>query len=131
MYHILIHSFVNVHLGCFHELVIVHSVVMNTWGRRSEWDGLRGWTYGEEGVSGMDWGFGVSRCELLHLAWVSNEVLLSSTGNFIHSFGIEHDGRSYEKKNVYIYIYIYIYIYMYDWVTMLYSRNWHNTVNQL
>ena len=20
---------------------------------------------------------------------------------------------------------------MYDWVTMLYSRNWHNTVNQL
>ena len=22
-------------------------------------------------------------------------------------------------------------IYMYDWVTMLYSRNWHNTVNQL
>ena len=23
------------------------------------------------------------------------------------------------------------YIYMYVWVTMLYSRNWHNTVNQL
>ena len=20
---------------------------------------------------------------------------------------------------------------MYDWVTLLYSRNWHNTVNQL
>ena len=26
---------------------------------------------------------------------------------------------------------IYIHIYMYEWVTMLYSRNWHTTVNQL
>ena len=26
---------------------------------------------------------------------------------------------------------IYIHIYMYDWVTLLYSRNWQNTVNQL
>ena len=24
-----------------------------------------------------------------------------------------------------------MYIYMDDWVTLLYSRNWHNTVNQL
>ena len=22
-------------------------------------------------------------------------------------------------------------IYMYDWVTLLYSKNWHNTANQL
>ena len=29
-----------------------------------------------------------------------------------------------------VYIYIYIYIYMYDLATMLYSRNWHNTLNQ-
>ena len=25
---------------------------------------------------------------------------------------------------------IYIYVYMYAWVTLLCSRNWHNTVNQ-
>ena len=27
-------------------------------------------------------------------------------------------------------IFIYIFIYMYDRVTLLYSRNWHNIVNQ-
>ena len=47
---------------------------------------------GEEG-SGMDWEFGVSRCKPLHLEWMSNRVLLDSTGNYIQSFGIEHDGR--------------------------------------
>ena len=31
------------------------------------------------------------------------------------------------KKNVYIYTYMY----MYNWITLLYSRNEHNTVNQL
>ena len=29
----------------------------------------------EEGV-GLAWGFGVSRCKLLHLEWRSNEILL-------------------------------------------------------
>ena len=32
------------------------------------------------GGNGMDWEFGVSRCELLHLEWISNEVLMHSTG---------------------------------------------------
>ena len=32
---------------------------------------------------GMDWEFGVSRCKLLHLEWISNEFLLYSTGNCI------------------------------------------------
>ena len=37
----------------------------------------------------------------------------------------------WEKVYVYIYIFTHkcIYIYMYDWVTLLYSRNWQNTVN--
>ena len=47
---------------------------------------------GEEGENGIDWGFGVSRCKLLHLEWISNEVLLHSTGNYILSPGAEHDG---------------------------------------
>ena len=38
---------------------------------------------GGEGGSGMDWEFGVSRCKLLHLEWISNEILLYSTGNYI------------------------------------------------
>ena len=37
---------------------------------------------GEEG-SGMAWEFGVSKGKLLHLEWISNEILLYSTGNYI------------------------------------------------
>ena len=31
---------------------------------------------GEVGGSGMDWEFGVNRCKLLYLEWISNEILL-------------------------------------------------------
>lgn len=34
---------------------------------------------GKWGGSGMDWGFGISRCKLLCLEWIRNEVLLYST----------------------------------------------------
>ena len=44
------------------------------------------------GRSGMDWEFGFSRCKLLHLEWISNEILLFSTGNYIWSLVMEHDG---------------------------------------
>ena len=30
--------------------------------------------------SRMDWEFGASRCKLLHLGWISNEIPLYSTG---------------------------------------------------
>ena len=53
-------------------------------------------------VGGMDGEFGVGRCKQLHLEWIRNETLLYSTGNYIQSLRIEHDGRQYEKKNVYI-----------------------------
>ena len=83
---------------------------------------------GDGGWRGMDWEFGVSKCKLLHLEWISNEVLLYSTGNYIQSPGIYHDGnniyqkRKYEKN---------VCMYMCDWVTMLYNRNWHNSIKQL
>ena len=48
---------------------------------------------GLEGGSGMDREFGVGRCKLLNLEWIRNVVLLYSTGNYIQSLGIEHDGR--------------------------------------
>ena len=38
---------------------------------------------GGGGGSGMDWEFEVSRCKLLHLEQISNEVLLYSKGNYI------------------------------------------------
>ena len=46
--------------------------------RRKEWDGRE---------------FGVSRGKLLCLEWMSKEVLLSSTENYVQSPGTDHDGR--------------------------------------
>ena len=53
---------------------------------------------GEGGRRGMDWEFGFSRCKLLHLEWISNEVLLYSTGNYIQSLGIDRDGKEYKRQ---------------------------------
>ena len=47
---------------------------------------------GGGGGSGMDWESGVIRCKLLHLEWISHEILLYSTGNYIYSLMMEHDG---------------------------------------
>ena len=69
---------------------------------------------------GVGWEFGVSRCKLLHLEWISNEGLLYSTGNYIQSLVIDHDGRYIRKKYIYIYSDV-----------LLYSRNRHNITNQL
>ena len=54
-----------------------------------------------EGV-GMDWEFGVNRCKLLPLEWISNGILLYSTGNYVWSLVMEHD--NVRKKNVYMYV---------------------------
>ena len=74
----------------------------------------------------MDKEFGVSRWKLLHLEWISNDVLLCRIGNN-RSLGIEHDGI-WGKKCVYIYI-IYICICMYNCIPLLYNGNWH-IINQ-
>ena len=58
-----------------------------------------------------------------YLEWISNAVPLYSTENYIQPLGVKDDGQQYEKKNVYICIY--------DWVSLLYGKNWHITVNQL
>ena len=50
--------------------------------------------------SGMNWEFGVSGCKLLHLRWISNEVLLYCTGNYIQSLVMEDNVR----KRMYIYL---------------------------
>ena len=52
---------------------------------------------GEEGErwSGMDWQLGVSRSKLLHVEWISNEVLPYSTENYIQSTGRDNNGKKY------------------------------------
>ena len=44
---------------------------------------------------GVEWTgeFGVNRCKLLYLEWISNEVLLYNTGNYTQSLVIGHDER--------------------------------------
>ena len=42
--------------------------------------------------SGVDGEFGVSRCKLLYLEWISSELLLFHIGNYIRSLGMDHDG---------------------------------------
>lgn len=46
--------------------------------------------------------FGVGKCKLLYLEWISKEVQLYSTEDYVQSLGVDHEGRWYEKKNVYI-----------------------------
>ena len=55
-----------------------------------------------KGEGAMDWEFGVGRYKLLHLEWISSEVVLYSTGNHIQSFGIEHDGKELKKEEEFL-----------------------------
>ena len=67
---------------------------MNLFTEKKQTHGLGDQTCGCQGgerQSRMDWEFGVSRCKLLHFEWISNEILLHSTGNYIQSLLMEHD----------------------------------------
>ena len=50
---------------------------------------------------GMRW-TGVNRYKLLHSEWMSSEILLYSTRNYIQSLVMEHDGGYCEKKTMYV-----------------------------
>ena len=65
---------------------------------------------GEEGGSGMDWDLGVSKCKLLHLEWMGNELLLYSTRNSVQSLGIDMIGYDVRNRIIYI-IYSTIFIF--------------------
>jgi len=51
-------------------------------------------------AGGMDWGFGISRCKLVYIGWISNKVLLDSTGDYIQYLVISHNGKEYEKQDM-------------------------------
>ena len=70
------------------------------------------------GGNRTDWELGVNGCKLLLLEWISNEILLCSTGDYVWSLMMEHD---YVRKR----------IYMCDWVPCCTVENYQNTVNQL
>ena len=66
----------------------------------------------------MDWESGVGRCRLLHLEWINNEVLMYSTGNYTQYPVISRSERVCIVQCMCI-------------TELLYSRGWHNIVNQL
>ena len=45
-----------------------------------------------EGIrGGMEWEFGISRCELLYIEWINNKVLLYNSGKCIQYPVINHN----------------------------------------
>ena len=75
---------------------------------------------GEGGGRGKDWEFGISSCKLLYIGWINNKVLLYITGNYISCS--KPYWKSIFKKEC---------LCLCNWVTLLYSRDWHNIVYQL
>ena len=63
----------------------------NLWFPRGEWGGR-----------GVDWEFRVSRCKLLNLEWIDNKILQYNTENSIQSPGVNHNGKEYKRKNVFM-----------------------------
>ena len=59
--------------------------------------------HGGGGGGGMDLEFGISRCKLVYIEWISNKVLLYSTGNCIQDPLISHNGKEYEKEYIHMY----------------------------
>ena len=68
---------------------------------------------------GGDWEFGVNRCKLLLLEWISNGILLYSTGNYGHLWWSMIKWKKW------------MYIFICDYVICCTVENWENSVNQL
>ena len=67
----------------------------------------------------MDWDLGVNRGRLLPLEWISNEILLCSTRDYVQSLMMEHD--NVRKKNICVCV---------TGLPCCIVENWHNTVNK-
>ena len=77
---------------------------------------------GEWAEGGIEWEVGVSRGNLLYIEWIDNKILLHSTENYFQYPVIIHSGKEFFFK---------VYRHMYNWITLLYSSDEHNIVNQL
>ena len=61
--------------------------------------GGEGW--GKDGVGVWDW----QMQTILYIGWISNKILLYSTGNYIQYPVRSHNGKEYEKECIYVCIY--------------------------
>ena len=67
------------------------------------------------------WCCNISRTLDRNLLALNNKVLLYSTENYTQNPVINRNGKDIRKNMC-------VYICAYNWITLLYSRNWHNTV---
>ena len=63
----------------------------------------------------------VVQFENIYIGWINNKVLLYNTGNYIQYPTINHNGKEFLKKKVYMHVA----------ESLLYSRCWDNIINQL
>ena len=56
----------------------------------------------EWGWGWMHWEFVASTCKQLYREWTKNNILVYSTENHIQYSMINHSGKEYEKKGVYM-----------------------------
>ena len=61
----------------------------------------------------MDWEFRIGRCKLLYREWLDNKVPLFGTGSHVQYSVINHNGKEYEKEDIYVY----------KLIILLYSKN--------
>ena len=65
----------------------------------------------------MAWEFGVNRCKLMHLEWISNRSYCIAQGTvFSHLCWSTMENNVRQR------------VCMCDWVTLLYSRNWQKSI---
>ena len=50
----------------------------------------------------MDLELRVNVCKLFLLEWISNEILLCSTENYVSSLNTEHDNGIFEKEYIHV-----------------------------
>ena len=81
-----------------------------------------GYQRGQMVMKGMDWGFGIGICILWYMEWLANGDLVCRTENTTQYSVIIYIGKESERESC---------MYMYNGITLLYSRNYHNLVNQL
>ena len=58
---------------------------------KGEWDG-----------EGKDREFAMRSGKLLYIEWITNQVPLYSTGNYIQYSMINHNGKEYEKEHIHM-----------------------------
>ena len=67
--------------------------------QREQTCGCQGGGVGEGWIGSLR----LAECKLLYREWINNNVLLSSTGNYIQYLVINYNRKEYEKEYIYVY----------------------------